>query len=159
MNKIDVKGFVFKRYKILAEKVADSVLQLMGQPDGLEIAIHFVCKNAIRKLNRELRSIDKVTDVLSFPSTETKAGEIIDVNSADIVFLKTEENCVHIGDVAICYARCKKQAKEFGNTIDQEIKKLVIHSVLHLLGYDHIDDNDYDVMNKKEIELESLIKF
>ena len=49
MNKIDVKGLVFKRYKILAEEVADSVLKLMGQPDGLEIAIHFVCKNAIRK--------------------------------------------------------------------------------------------------------------
>ena len=60
-------------------------------------------------------------------------------------------------DMAICFAQTKRQAKEFGNTVSAEIKKLVIHSMLHLMGYDHIKDDDYEVMNKKEIELDKKI--
>jgi len=158
MNKIEVFGWVRKFYKDLTKKVADDVLKIMGQPDGLEVAISYVSKYQIKKLNRQNRGIEKVTDVLSFPSTEIKAGEILDVTSAEIEFLKTDDNFIHFGDMALCLSQCKKQAKEYGVAVKDEVKKLVIHSMLHLMGYDHIEDDDYDVMNKKELELEKLIK-
>lgn len=158
MSKIEVSGFVRKCYKVLAENVANKSLEIMRQPDNLEIAIRFVSKKEIHRLNREIRSVDKPTDVLSFPATETKAGEIFDSMSEDATMLVSENGYVHFGDMALCLPVCKKQAKEYGTTIKQEIKKLVIHSCLHLMGYDHIEDDDYKVMNRKEKELDKKIK-
>ena len=158
MPKIEVSGFVRKKYKELATNVAQQVIKFMKQSDGLEVAIRFVSNNEIKKLNRDIRGIDKVTDVLSFPSTETKPAEIFDCNSVEAEMLKTDDGFVHFGDMAICISKCKKQAREFGVSVQSEIKKLVIHSMLHLMGYDHIKDEDFEVMNKKEIELDKKIK-
>ena len=157
MSKIEVTGFSRKKYKVIAEMVAAQTLKYMRQSENLEIAIEFVSKKEIRRLNRELRGVDKVTDVLSFPAIDIKAGERIDCRSADVLFLKTNEGFIHFGDMALCLSQCKKQAKQNGVTIESEIKKLVIHSCLHLMGYDHIDDADYEIMNKKEIELDKKI--
>ena len=157
MNIIEVKGRVCCCYKKLAKKVALDVLEIMGQPDGLEVAIDFVGEKEIQRLNREIRNIDKVTDVLSFPSTELKAGEILDKSSQEVMFLMTDDGYVHFGDMALCFTQCKRQAKEYGVSVKSEIKKLVIHSMLHLMGYDHIKDSDYEVMSQKEKELEEKI--
>jgi len=158
MSRIEISGFARKKYKNLAEFVATESLKLMNQPNEIEIAIDFVSKNRIRTLNREIRQIDKVTDVLSFPATEIKESEILDISSEESNFLKNEEGYVHFGDMALCLSQCKRQAKEYGVSIESEIKKLVIHSCLHLMGYDHIKDEDYELMNEKEIELDRKIK-
>ena len=158
MNNIEVTGRVFPCYKKLAKQVAGLVLKEMNQPDGLEIAIEFVSEKEIQRLNNEMRSIDKVTDVLSFPSINLKVGEVLNLEDEDVQFLKTDLGFVHFGDMAICFKQTKRQAKEFGVSVKSEIKKMVIHSVLHLMGYDHIDDKDYEIMNKKEIELDEIIK-
>ena len=155
---IDVTGKTTKNFKSIAEKVALEVLKNMGQPDGLEVAIVFVSENEIQRLNREERNIDRVTDVLSFPSTNLVCGEILDINSDECLFLKTDGGLVHFGDMALCVKRLREQAKDFGVTVESELKKLVIHSMLHLMGYDHIEDADYEIMNKKEIELDKIIK-
>ena len=157
MNKIDVSGRVWCSYKKLAKKVALEVLEIMGQPDCLEVAIEFVGEQEIQRLNREIRNVDKVTDVLSFPSTNLKAGEILDKSSEDVLFLMTDDAFVHFGDMALCFKQCKRQAKEYGVSVKNEIKKLVIHSMLHLMGYDHIKDSDYEVMSAKEKELDEKI--
>ena len=157
MNKIDVKGRVWCSYKKLAKNVALQVLEIMGQPDHLEVAIEFVGEQEIQRLNREIRNVDKVTDVLSFPATELKAGEILDKSSPEVLFLMTDDAYVHFGDMALCFKQCKRQAKEYGVSVKSEIKKLVIHSMLHLMGYDHIKDSDYEVMNQKEKELAEKI--
>lgn len=157
MNKIDVRGIVWCSYKKLAKKVALQVLEIMGQPDHLEVAIEFVGEDEIQRLNREIRNVDKVTDVLSFPATELKAGEILDKSSEEVLFLMTDDAYVHFGDMALCFKQCKRQAKEYGVSVKSEIKKLVIHSMLHLMGYDHIKDSDYEVMNQKEKELDEKI--
>ena len=68
MALIDVRGMCRKKYKLLAKYVAEKVISLMNFPDNLEVAINFVSKKEIKRLNREFRNIDKVTDVLSFPS-------------------------------------------------------------------------------------------
>ena len=159
MSKIELSGRAPKDIKILAEKVALDVLKFMNQPLSLEVAISFVSQKEIQRLNREIRGIDKVTDVLSFPSTETKPGEIFDENSEDALFLRNEEGYIHFGDMALCLDRCIEQAIEYGESTESEIKKLVIHSMLHLMGYDHISDDDYIVMNAKENEISENIKF
>ena len=158
MCKIEVSGKVLSKYKKLAEFVAKETIKLMNQPSKIEVAIEFVSEVEIQRLNREIRNIDKVTDVLSFPSTEITAGEILDITNMEYLTLVTDEGYVHFGDMALCLNQTKRQAKEYGVSLESEIKKLVIHSMLHLMGYDHIKDSDYEVMNKKEIELDGLIK-
>ena len=155
-NVIEISGRTSQNFKDIARKVALDVLKLMKQPSGLEVAIEFVSEKEIQRINREFRNIDKVTDVLSFPSTSLQAGEILDLNSEEVIFL-TQNNLVHFGDMALCTKRLREQAKEFGNSPEKELKKLVIHSMLHLMGYDHIKDSDYEIMNKLEIELDKNI--
>lgn len=157
-NFIDVSGRTSAEFKKIANDVALEVLKLTNQPSGLTVAITFVSESEIKRINREYRNIDKVTDVLSFPSTTLEAGEIFDLDSEESIFLKQEDGLVHFGDMALCTKRLREQAKEFDNTPEKELKKLVIHSMLHLMGYDHIEDSDYEIMNKKEIELDELIK-
>ena len=157
MSVIEVAGRACKKYKLVAEIVAKQVILLMKQPDELEVAISFVSEKEIRRLNREIREIDKVTDVLSFPATEIKAGEILDLTKDEMLYLMTDNHKFHLGDMAICLKQTKRQAKEYGTTPLHEVKKLVIHSMLHLMGYDHIKDDDYEIMNKKEIELDKKI--
>ena len=157
MSLIDVRGRCRKRYKILAKNVAENVLLKMGFSSELEVAIEFVSKSEIRRLNRGFRGIDKVTDVLSFPAFQLVVGEKFNVNGEEIFALRNEEDLVHFGDMAICLAQTKKQAKEYCVSVEDEIKKLVIHSMLHLMGYDHIDDGDYEIMKKEEERLFNLI--
>lgn len=156
-NVIDVSGRASEEFKQLAENIALSVLSLTNQPEGLEVAIRFVSEKEIQRLNSEFRNIDKVTDVLSFPATNLVAGEILDLTDMDNKFLVTDAGLFHFGDMALCTKRLREQAKTFDNTPQQELKKLVIHSMLHLMGYDHINDSDYVIMNEKEIELDRLI--
>lgn len=155
---IEISGKTTDEFKKLAQTVALSVLDLMNQPEGLEVAIVFVSENEIKRLNCEQRNIDRVTDVLSFPSISLVAGEVLDVDSEECAWLKSEKGLVHFGDMALCIKRLREQAKEFGVSPESELKKLVIHSMLHLMGYDHIEDCDYEVMNEKEIYLDKNIK-
>lgn len=155
---IDISGRVSLKLKELANKVALDCIKFMGQPDALEIAIKFVSEKEIQRINCDYRGIDKVTDVLSFPSTDLKVGEIFDVQDEDNLYLLGDNGLIHFGDMAICVTQLKRQAKEYGVTVEAELKKLVIHSMLHFMGYDHIRDSDYEIMNKKEMVLDSLIK-
>lgn len=157
MSLIDVSGKCRKRYKQLAKFVAERVIELMGFPDSLQVDIQFVSKKEIQRLNLEFRNINKVTDVLSFPSFQIVAGNILDLNCEDVLSFKLEDDYVHFGDMALCLSQTKKQAKEFDVSVESEIKKLVVHSMLHLMGYDHIKDEDYEIMKKEEERLEKLI--
>ena len=157
MSFVDVKGKVLKKYKILAKEVAEKVIEIMKFPDCLEVAVDFVSESEIKRLNAEFRAIDKVTDVLSFPSFQISAGEILKEDDEMISLFKLDNGLVHFGDMALCFKQTKRQAKEFGVSVESEIKKLVIHSMLHLMGYDHIEDEDYEIMKKQEEKLEKLI--
>ena len=156
-NFIEVNGKVSKKYKVLAQETALKVLELMKYPDGLEVAIDFVSEAEIKKLNAEFRDIDKVTDVLSFPSFQLQVGDVLDLNDEMVSMFIQENGLVHFGDMALCLKQTKRQAKEFGVSVEREIKKLVVHSILHLMGYDHIDDEDFEVMKNQEEKLEELI--
>lgn len=106
-------------------------------PERTEISVSFVEAEEIKDLNCQYRNIDKVTDVLSFPQFE-------DLNDLP------EEGELFLGDVVICKERAEEQAKEFGHSFKREIIYLFVHSVLHLVGYDHMDEEDKTEMRKQE---------
>lgn len=101
--------------------------------DNYEISLSFVSEAEIRKLNSDYRDKDSVTDVLSFPLDDDFA---IQTNL--------------LGDIIICCKRAIEQAKEYNHSIKREIVYLVVHSMFHLLGYDHIDESDKIIMRNKE---------
>ena len=101
--------------------------------DNYEISLSFVSESEIRKLNSDYRDKDSVTDVLSFPLDDDFA---IQTNL--------------LGDIIICCKRAIEQAKEYNHSIKREIVYLVVHSMFHLLGYDHIDESDRIIMRNKE---------
>ena len=120
------------------EEAAKACLEMEGVDENLaEISLTFVDMEEIQQLNREYRDTDSVTDVLSFPQFESKdecpkVGEII------------------MGDVVICTEKAMLQAEEFGHSPEREIIYLFTHSLLHLMGYDHMEEDEKRIMRQKE---------
>lgn len=102
-----------------------------------EISLTLVSLEEIRELNRDYRDVDRETDVLSFPQYEG-------------VEEMPEEGELCLGDVVICIDKVKSQAEEFGHSFEREFVYLFVHSLLHLLGYDHMEDDEKTVMRAKE---------
>ncbi|MBQ3158728.1 MAG: rRNA maturation RNase YbeY, partial [Clostridia bacterium] len=109
----------------------------------------FMGEKDMRGLNKRTRDIDRVTDVLSYPNFTLAPYETLNVDE------NAQNGEVLLGDMAICLKQAKRQAKEYKVTVSQEVIKLVIHSTLHLMGFDHIKDEDYEVMQKEEDRLAS----
>ena len=112
-----------------------------------EVNVTFVSDGKIKKINAEFRNINSSTDVLSFPLGE---DGVYDINP--------ENNCYMLGDVIISIDHALMQAELFGHGLDREIAYLTVHSVFHLLGYDHIDEGEQkSIMRKKEEDALKLI--
>ena len=108
-------------------EVLDAVCQILQvDPATVEVNYAFVSPRQIHQLNRKFRQVDKVTDVLSFPDG--------DVNP--------ETNRRFMGDVLICRSMARRQAKEIGHSLAEEITFLQVHGTLHLFGYDHMQPDD-----------------
>lgn len=116
-------------------------------PEGIEISLSFVSEEEIRELNRAYREVDRVTDVLSFPLI-ADLDELFDAEEAE-----GESEPIALGDVVICLPKADAQAKEFGHSREREIVYLFVHSVLHLLGYDHMEDEEKSEMRAREEEV------
>ena len=113
-------------HALQAEKIdADCIISVM-LTDG----------EGIRRVNREFRGIDKETDVLSFPLNELEPGRF----DAALCERDLDTGAILLGDMMISLPRCEEQGIEFGHGVDREIQYLTVHSVLHLLGYDHVDE-------------------
>jgi probable rRNA maturation factor len=130
------------------EKAAERAVELEGLPaSGCQLSVTFVSPEEIHELNRDYRGVDRVTDVLSFPQYEPD----------DLVFYsenpeETPDELM-IGDVVICLDKAEAQAEEYGHSLERELIYLFTHSVLHLLGYDHEEDEDKKVMRAREEEI------
>ena len=107
-----------------------------------------VDEEEIRRLNRELRGVDSVTDVLSFPSLDDIRGRML--KKSDFPADLDEEENLFIGSIAICEKRAREQAEEYGHGYDRELNYLIAHGLLHLLGYDHMTDGDKAEMRERE---------
>ena len=100
--------------------------------------LNLVDGQEIRRLNREYRNTDRETDVLSFPLNELTPGAF-DPEECERDW---ETGAVMLGDMMISIPACERQGEEFGHGFDREIQYLTVHSVLHLLGYDHVDEGE-----------------
>lgn len=114
-----------------------AALDVEGIDVPCEINVLVTNDQTIQVINNEYRKIDKATDVLSFPMFELKPGEKPESWDA---YIDPETGLVPLGDMAISLERAKAQAEEFGHSVKREVGYLTIHSVLHLLGYDHVDE-------------------
>ena len=111
---------------------------------NLYISITLTTPNRIRELNREYRNIDKETDVLSFPMFEkNEIDEIVNNKKKQL----TPET---IGDIIISVERVEEQAKEYGHSFERELSYMLVHGFYHLMGYDHIEEEDRKIMRPKE---------
>ena len=123
-----------------AEKTIKEVLRVENFTENAEVSLSIVDMETIHRLNKEYRDVDRPTDVLSFPMDE----EGYDMEGNPIFLL---------GDIVICLDVAETQAKDFGHSLEREMMYLICHSTLHLLGYDHIEDEDKKEMRAKEKEV------
>ena len=123
-----------------AEKTITEVLRVENISENAEVSLSIVDKETIHKLNKDYRNVDRETDVLSFPMDE----EGFDNEGNPLILL---------GDIVICLDVAEDQAADFGHSLEREIMYLICHSTLHLLGYDHIEEDDKKVMRSKEKEV------
>ncbi|WP_271629676.1 rRNA maturation RNase YbeY [Caldicellulosiruptor sp. DIB 104C] len=127
-----------------------NTLKIFMDDENYEISVMIVDNQFIKELNKHYRSIDRETDVLSFPIFEFKNGEL----QEDIAIVEEE---IPLGDIVISIEKAYEQAKEFGHSVEREIAYLTVHSVLHLLGFDHIEEDDRRLMRKyEEMVLEGM---
>ena len=132
------------------ERVASFGIENELKKDA-EVTLTLCDGEEIREINREHRGIDSETDVLSFPLWDVRAGEE--------PFVDPESKCIMLGDIIISMPRLKEQAEEYGHSVRREAAYLCIHGILHLLGYDHMTDEDKCEMRAREEELLSQINF
>lgn len=142
----------------VVEKVACKVLEEEVCPYEVEVNVLITDEEGIRAYNKEYRDIDRETDVLSFPAVDYESPSdfsIVDAHPMDYVNPDTNE--LFLGDIMLCKERIFSQAKEYGHSELREFSFLIAHSMLHLLGYDHMTEEEERVMfSKQEKILEEL---
>lgn len=144
---------ISEEIKDLIEKCVTKALEYEECNFEAEVSVLVVGEDEIRELNREHRGKDAVTDVLSFPILEFDE----DANILDYDY-DFDDELVLLGDIVICAKRAEEQAKEFGHSFIREIAFLTVHSMLHLLGYDHEhSDDEEQLMFKKQKEILNLM--
>ena len=140
-------------YKEIAEKVINYALDYEKCPYEAEISLTLTDNQGIHEVNKEFRQMDKPTDVLSFPLVEYEIPGEFD-------FLEDEDSCFNpetgelmLGDILISLDKVLEQAKEYGHSITREYAFLIAHSMLHLMGYDHMEPLEAKVMENKQTEI------
>lgn len=123
----------------IIRKCVEATLNAEGVNVPCEINVFVTNDNGISAINSASRNIDKATDVLSFPMFQLEPGQLPDDWTE---YLDPETDMCPLGDMAISLERAIAQAKEFGHSTRREIGYLTIHSMLHLLGYDHLDEGE-----------------
>ena len=133
--------------RLLIRKACNATLGYEKFEGGSEIDVTIVDDEMIKEMNREFRNIDSSTDVLSFPLGE---NGIYDKNPATDAFM--------LGDIVISYEHAQKQADLYGHSLEREVAFLTVHSMLHLLGYDHVNGGiEQATMRKKEEAILELL--
>lgn len=134
---------------VTMKKAAELTVRREGlDPDLLEVSVSFVSPEEIRSLNSQYRNVDRVTDVLSFPQFESED---------EIRTFGENFGMAELGDVVICPERAAEQAEQFGHSEEREIIYLFVHSMLHLLGYDHMEADEKKEMRTKEEEIMTIL--
>lgn len=136
------------KLKRLVRLAVEATLAYEAVARELEVSVTFTDDEGIQRLNRNYRKIDKPTDVLSFPLFDFEGDE-------DAI---SEEICDMLGDIVISLERAAAQAEEFGHSFEREVAFLTVHSMLHLLGYDHetSEEDELDMRRRQTAIMEML---
>ena len=146
-------------YEDIVNKMVVSALDFENCPYEAEVSVTFVDDEAIRKINSEYRGIDKSTDVLSFPFNEFEIPGNFDDIEESVDAFNPETGELLLGDIILSTDHIKEQAIEYGHSETRELAFLVVHSMLHLMGYDHMVDEDRVIMEERQrkiLELEGI---
>lgn len=150
-NKIEIDEKILETVK----KIIIYTLQEEEVHISTEISVIFIDNSTIKEINKETRDIDKVTDVLSFPMLDYEDTmvfkDIYKNYEFDASYL--DEGELVLGDIVLSLERAEEQSKEFNHSFLREVCYLTVHSVLHLLGYDHMVEEDKVKMRKREEEI------
>lgn len=139
----------------LAKKVIEHILQKEGCPFDCEVNLTMTNNDGIQAVNKEFRDMDKPTDVLSFPNCEFDTpGEFSQFRDEDVYFdcFNPENDFFVLGDIMISRDKMLAQAEEYGHGVTREYAFLIAHSVLHLIGYDHMEEEEAKHMEAKQNE-------
>ena len=132
----DVPVANYEKNCTLIRKVIRTALEQEGMTLPCEISVLLTDDEGIHQINLDMRGVDRPTDVLSFPMFELEPG----VPPTEEDYLDPATDLCPLGDMCISLERAEEQAGEFGHSVEREICYLTVHSVLHLLGYDHLDE-------------------
>ncbi len=142
--KITYLGNVTFKLKRKIKSVLECARRVLGQPKNISCEISFVDADEIKRLNKLNRAIDKSTDVLSFPMYEIEMGKSLNVADFEN---DLENKNIFLGSIAICHMIAASQALDYGHSVEREICFLALHGFLHLLGYDHMEKEEEELMN------------
>ncbi|WP_027625045.1 rRNA maturation RNase YbeY [Clostridium lundense] len=150
---------ITKKLESTIENIIDYALKEEGVEIDYEVSVIFVDNEEIRNINRENRDIDKPTDVLSFPMLEYPEGKVYKDVYIGYEFgpEDLDEDKLVLGDIVLSLERAEEQRKEYGHSFLREVCYLTVHSILHLLGYDHMEEDEKSIMRKREEDI--LSKF
>ena len=138
------KETVTYRQKILIRRALEATLDYEGCENAAQVSVTFTDNEGIRALNAQYRDIDRETDVLSFPLIDFEGGEEP----------PADEPMLMLGDIVVSLEKAREQADEYGHGFEREIAFLCVHSMLHLLGYDHVNSDEEDAdMRRRQSEI------
>lgn len=144
-------------YKKVAEEVVEYALDYLECPYEAQVNLLITNNEEIRNINKEYRDIDRDTDVLSFPMIEYEEPGSFDSIDESGDFFDPDSGELVLGDIIICAGKVFDQAEEYGHSVKREFAFLITHSILHLTGYDHMNEGDAALMEEKqEIILDKL---
>lgn len=133
--------------KLKIKKLAKAVYTVLGQTANLKAEAVFESGTEMTDLNRSARGVDSITDVLSFPSLEGIKGEVLRREKCNT---ELDGRYIFIGSIVLCDEKIRAQAAELNHSEEEERDYLIIHGLMHLMGYDHMTDEDKKEMREKE---------
>ena len=135
------------------EEVIKTTFKVLKQPvKDVKYNLYVVSKAFIHDLNLSTRGVDRATDVLSYPTTDIKAGEVLNMDNYKFD-IDPMDNSLLVGEIFICNEVAKAQAKKYNHSYRREFCFLFLHGVLHCLGYDHIEENDRILMEQVQKQI------
>lgn len=136
------------------DRVIRTALLFEHCPCDAELSLLITDKQGIRVYNKEYRDIDRETDVLSFPGVDyERPGDFSVANGDRNRYYNPDTGELLLGDIILCRDRVFSQAEEYGHSVLREFSFLLVHSVLHLLGYDHMEQDEEAVMRRHQDEI------
>ena len=137
----------------LAGKVIEAALDYEECPYEVEVNLLLTMNDEIREMNQNFRQMDKPTDVLSFPMIEYETAGNFDFLEDVMDAFHPESGELMLGDIVISKEKVISQAEEYGHPVEREYAFLIAHSMLHLFGYDHMEDDERIIMEAKQKEI------